>query len=94
MNSRDRLWHRGTLAAFVATGVVALAALAASPAAASVIPARTGSVSSSGTVSSTVSTTIASPLALPALPVLAPAVKAATSRVARLGSCSAAMMDL
>ncbi len=91
MNTRHRLLHRGTLAAVVATGVVALAALAASPAAAaSVIAAPAVSVTTAGTVSSTVG----SPLALPALPLLAPAVREATSRVARLGSCSAAMMEL
>ncbi|OFE17994.1 hypothetical protein BA895_12640 [Humibacillus sp. DSM 29435] len=85
MNTRERLSQRTTLAAVVATAVVALGALAASPAvAAPVTPVRaTAFVSTASTTA-----------ALPVLPVLTPAREDATMRVARLGSCSAAMMDL
>ncbi|MEO5744284.1 MAG: hypothetical protein ABIQ53_06790 [Terracoccus sp.] len=94
MNTRERFSHHPTLAAVVATGVLGIGVLATAPAvAAPVTPVRATAVVATAT-SSSVSSTGATTAVVPALPVLTHAVKHATTRVARLGSCSAAMMDL
>ncbi len=90
---RDRFSRRTSLAAVVATGVVGLAALAASPAVAAPTTAPRAA-STAGAVSVPAVDTVSNPAGLPALPILVPAVNKATTHVARLGSCSAAMMDL